>query len=93
MQNETVHKFEFDDHGIASLDIPADARVVHVAEQDGHARLWIRLKALAPRVPRRFMMIGTGWSNVQPHWPHVGSIMLQGGAIVFHIFEETDDAK
>lgn len=75
------------------LDLPLGAAVPYVAEQYGVIRLWEVHDSDALATERRtFRIAGTGHpfpvatANAQRH---VGSFLTEGGAFVFHVFEET----
>lgn len=66
------------------FDMPAGARVVHVAPQAGVATLWADVETSAAVLRRRFLIVGTGYP-APDDGEHVGS--WQQGSFVFHLFE------
>jgi hypothetical protein len=70
------------------LRMPRDAELLFVATQDEQGCLWARV-ITDDRVrleDRRFHLRGTG-HLIDLDSKYVGSFILRGGAIVFHLFE------
>lgn len=81
----TIWKFGLDGHHTV-LTMPAGAEVVSFDLQDGHATLWAMVDPAAPRVERRFHVVGTGWE-------FDASVIYRGMAqtptgLVWHLLEE-----
>lgn len=81
----TVYKYQLniDDHII--VDMPAGAELLFVSTQYGVPCLWARVDTTAPMVRRNLRIAGTGHSNAGGIY--VGTFMLHGGALVFHVFD------
>ena len=71
-----------------ALEMPRDAELLFVAAQNEQGFLWARVITddRVSIVERRFRLRGTG-HEVDLDSKYVGSFMLRGGAIVFHLFE------
>jgi hypothetical protein len=69
--------------------MPSGAQVLSVQVQHGAPCLWALVDSGAPLVDRHFKVFGTG--NSVPKYssplPFVGTFQLEGGALVFHVFE------
>ena len=84
----TVFKYSWPGSGDrAQFDMMPGAEVIHVDNQREQICLWVRGNPSSESVERRtFVLCGTG--HPAPGGPHVGTVLLQGGRYVFHIFEE-----
>ena len=77
--------------GVTRLQMPMDAKVLHVEVQHGQPQLWALVQPTNEIRDRDFFVVGTGHpfqEYLQPS--HVGTFMLEGGALVFHVFESMD---
>lgn len=83
---KTVWKFPL----VSSLlSLPAGAEILSVQTQNGEPQLWAVCDTDAVREDRILRIFGTG----QPLPPYtelnfIDTFQLQGGALVFHVFEE-----
>lgn len=68
------------------LDLPSGAVFVSVGVQNGGLFLWALVDPDAPEAKHRLLVRGTGHSIKEAVDP-LGSFMLQGGALVFHVFQ------
>lgn len=77
----------FSDDG--HVEMPAGARLLTVALQRRELCVWAAVDTEAPTVRRRFAIRGTGHPlrTVGPMTPFVGTFFLDGGALVFHVFD------
>ena len=83
----TVWKFVITDPETPVL-MPEGAEVLHVATQKGEVCVWALVEPSAPKVERRFVVVGTG-HPVPPHRGRfLGTVLLAGGSLVFHIWED-----
>jgi len=70
-----------------SVEMPEGAEVLTVRLQGGNPMLWARVKPSAPLTRRRFRWTGTGHPIDPNAGKYIGTLMLAGGRLVFHIFE------
>lgn len=87
--SDTVWKYRlFITGGVQYVQMPAGAELLKLDVQNGEAMLWARvsIQSDAPMVARRFEFVGTG-HHVRSNTGHVGTILLNGGALVLHLFE------
>ena len=69
-----------------TLEMPALAKVVHVAEQHGYPTIWYDVPDYnAPKTLRTFHVIETGG---YARGEYRGTVLLHGGAYVLHVYEE-----
>jgi hypothetical protein len=69
-----------------SFDAPKGAELLTAREQGRDICVWFRCDPTEPKEARRVEVSGTGWDNA-PTGRYVGSAHLDGGALVFHVFE------
>lgn len=84
-----IHKYPIEIDDIAALKLPAGAQVLCVQLQRGQPCIWALVDTDAPLVTRNFAWRGTG-HDVDPCavGQYVGTIQLQSGELVFHLFEQ-----
>jgi hypothetical protein len=84
----TVWKFDLRDDAENAIEMPRGAQVLSVQVQRGQPRLWALVDPTAPKVRRRFWICGTGtYANTDGLGTFVDTIQLEGGALVFHVFD------
>lgn len=69
-----------------TIKMPRAAQLLFVAAQNEQPCLWARVVPQRDLTERKFKLRGTG-QPVDMDCEHVGSFMLRGGALVFHVFE------
>lgn len=67
------------------LDMPAGAKVLHVATQNDEPCIWALVDPARAVEARRFRLVGTGHEVTNPG-EYVGTFMMRDGALVFHLF-------
>jgi len=72
-----------------TVHLPYGAAVLHVAVQRGVPCLWAIVDPEAEKEPRVFLTFGTGHPVPDSPGNYLGSYMLDGGGLVFHVFEST----
>lgn len=70
-----------------SIEMPVGSEILSVREQKETICLWALVDPSAPKETRRFVAFGTGHDIPDESLSFVGTAHLQGGALVFHIFE------
>ena len=73
-----------------AIDIPGFVRWLHVDVQYDVVVAWVEVDPAASIEPRRLHVRGTGHPMTGEEGDHIGSVQLQGGALVFHIFDEVN---
>lgn len=77
------------------LTLPRGAEILHVdvqrnpADEPEDAFVWALVDPSAEQVDRRFRLAGTGHGLPDDDLTHIGSFLMMGGALVFHLFEVT----
>lgn len=85
-----IHKFPLAPPFI--IPMPADAKIIHVGEQDNFPFLWAELDTDGVYVKRNFLVLGTGhpFPKHVTRWEHLGTVKLDDGAIMIHVYEELE---
>lgn len=81
----TVYKYPFDIKDVVIVAMPAGAQVLHIGMQNGTPCLWALVDTDSPIVQRTFYVRGTGHPVQDSLW-HVGSFLMAGGHLVWHVF-------
>ncbi|MEN6293881.1 MAG: hypothetical protein ABFD07_17925 [Methanobacterium sp.] len=85
---QTIWKYTLESKEMQDIELPEDAEVLTVQNQNGNICMWVRLDPTAPKVYRTFGVFGTGWNVITgSNFKYIGTVQLDGGAFVFHIFE------
>lgn len=73
-----------------SVEMPKGARILTVQAQLDQPQVWAVVDPEAPREMRRFRWIATGRPEEDYAFDgvYLGTVQLQGGGFVFHLFEE-----
>lgn len=73
-------------------NIPSGGTVRYVAEQFGDICVWVEVDPRKENESRHFEVFGTGHpinEDMGTSREYLGSVQLEGGALVFHVFEYT----
>ena len=82
----TVWKFPLPMTNVAEVSMPTGARILYVGIQAGEPFLWAAVDPNAEAERRRVRVAGTG-HGLGDVGAYIGSFMMAGGALVFHVFE------
>jgi hypothetical protein len=66
--------------------MPSGAEILHVAEQGGVPCLWARVNPLNEKTRRLIRTFGTGHPMPDSPGAYIGTFMLAGEALVFHVY-------
>lgn len=84
----TIWKFHIPIEDQFTITMPRDAELLFVATQGDVGCLWARVVPGRAPEQRKFLLRGTG-HDIELDHRHVGSFMIRGGSLVFHLFEES----
>lgn len=86
---KTIWKFKLDTTEVQYIEMPHGAEVLTVQMQAGDVCIWVLVDMDEERkVQRRFHIFGTGYPiDVRIELRYIGTYQLQGGLLVFHVFE------
>lgn len=82
----TIWKYAIPVTDYFPIEMPDGARVLSVQAQQDQPCLWALVNPAAARRTRFFRLVGTG-HPFEGGRDYCGSFQLNGGAIVFHLFE------
>lgn len=88
---KTIWKYVISPVGLIH-EIPAGGKVLCADEQFGEICVWVEVDPSAPKETRHFEVYGTGhriMEDMGQSRVYIGSVKLEGGALVFHIYEYT----
>lgn len=84
----TVHKYNLEPlTDVVELQLPRYAQLLKVDAQLQKPRLWALVETDQPEETRRFRVAGTGHEIKEPNTAYIGTVMMAGGMLVFHVFE------
>jgi hypothetical protein len=87
MRMQTVYKYPIEMHDNFLVELPIGAYVLTVQVQHGTPYIWALVDTESPTELRPFRLLGTGHPIEQPLTRYIGTFQLNGGALVFHLFE------
>lgn len=71
------------------LELPKGAKLLCVDVQQGEPQLWVLVTPGNELETRCIESFATGQPiPIEHRYEHVGTFMLEGGALVFHVFEK-----
>lgn len=84
----TVWKFALKIADVQGIDMPVDAKILAVQVQRGTPCLWALVNKTGIIPERRtFAIYGTGHPIPDEPGTHIGTFQVDGGTLVFHVFE------
>lgn len=86
--NRVVWKFQLKPLVVQEVDMPFGAEILHIAEQAGVVCLWALCDPGARSLPRGIALVNTGQAAPAEEGRYVGTVLLCGGALVKHVFEQ-----
>ena len=90
----TIWKFPIRLEDAINIFMPIGAEVIAVDVQQGEVCIWAVVDPAAPHECRTFRCAGTGHSlpDGLGRAQHIGTVQLDGGALVFHLFDFDSDS-
>lgn len=82
----TVWKYPLNTTDEQELEIPEINRPLCIHVQGGRPCLWVLVDPDVPILTVRVRIFGTGHPGVTADMDYVGSYLLSGGSLVFHVF-------
>jgi hypothetical protein len=85
-----IYKYPLAPADRQTVELPKGARMLSVGDQGGSVFLWALVNPELPTTNRKIRCIGTGHpiAKIDPDIRFLGTVMLLGGSLVFHFFEE-----
>jgi hypothetical protein len=84
----TIWKFPLEVEPRQTIDLPRGAQVLTVQVQRGQPCLWALVDETREIVPRTIVTVPTGSETNLGLLEYIETYQLDGGALVFHVFEE-----
>lgn len=85
-RGQVIWKFPFVVDSVVRIEMPLDAKVLHVAMQGGTPCIWAAVFPAFNKVTRKFFIVGTG-HPIPVHCQPVGT--FQQEQFVWHLMEPT----
>lgn len=86
MSHRVIWKYEVSPN--ISIDLPADAQIIHADALDEGIFIWVLVSPDAPKVKREFAVYGTGHMICHDKpMDHIGTVTFKNSGLVFHVFE------
>ncbi len=75
-----------------TLNLPSSAQILTVQVQDKTPQLWTLCEGVPgyPTTERTILMYGTGWFVPNNANRYIATFQLEGGRLVFQVFEEKE---
>jgi hypothetical protein len=90
--NKTIHKYQLNTTDNQSLWLPKGAEILTVQTQNDVPCIWALVDTDQHLEERRFEIFGTAHpiqSDIGTDRKYIGTYQLNGGDLVFHLFEYT----
>ena len=85
---KTIYKYVLKPIEMQDIELPIDAEILTVQNQDEEVCMWVKLDPDEPKVHRTFAVFGTGWRIVSnATFEYVGTVQLWRENLVYHVFE------
>ena len=90
--NKTIWKFELETTDNQTIEMPVNAEILTVQTQNGIPCIWVLVDPTETKEKRFIEVFGTGhdvYYDMGVSRSYLGTYQLQGGSLVFHVFEYT----
>ena len=89
MEQKTVYKFTLEFTDVQDIKMQKGAKILSVGVQRGIVCIWALVEPNAQKENRRFAIVGTGCEMTlnQYFGKFIGTVLTEGDALVWHIFE------
>ena len=85
--SKTIWKFPLKTTDEQVVEMPSGAEILSVQTQYGEPCVWAMVDPTHKRVAKVFHIFGTGHRIPEANRKFIGTYQLEGGALVFHLFE------
>lgn len=86
--HDTIWKYqlELDDEQVVMM--PRHSKIIACQVQNDQICLWARVNSKQPTLDRRVIrIVGTGHPCEEVSLEHLGTVQMEGGRLIFHVFE------
>lgn len=87
--NKRIFKYKIETKDRNIVRMPADSKILCVQLQNGEPHLWAMVDPSRSHIDRAIAVYGTGNPMDTASGEYIGTYQLHGGALVFHVFDET----
>lgn len=87
----TIWKTELKAADVQTIYVPGEAEMLCAREQGETICVWYLCNPSDPMIPNKIRILGTGHNAPDDPGIYLGSASLQGGALIFHIFDMGPD--
>lgn len=84
---KVVHKYVLKAHEQQEVVVPENATPLHVMAQRENIVLYMLVDPERPKVPRKVMILGTGWPTKKEPVGYVGTVVTEI-SLIWHVFVE-----
>lgn len=88
VEGERIFKYEVPVRG--SVLMPKKARIIHLDLQHGVPMMWALVTPGELEDWRNFIILPTGGEILYTGIVHIGTFLVDNGALVWHVFEKID---
>lgn len=91
--NKSIWKFQLETTDYQTISMPKDAEILTVQTQGDTPCVWALVNPEAEKEDRNFEVFGTGHKvpvDMGVMREYVATYQLQGGSLIFHVFERTN---
>lgn len=82
-----IWKYPITPNTSTTMSMPAGAKILSVHEQHGYVCMWALVEPKNELENRSFEVFGTGHDIVDIDMDYLGMASLDGGSLIFHVFE------
>lgn len=88
---QQVFKYTLNMTDITHVAMPQGGQVLSAQVQHGNVQVWALVDPSKPEEARTFRIAGTGHPIEHANIRFIGTVQMQGGSLVFHVFEVLDN--
>jgi hypothetical protein len=84
--NSVIYKYELKP-GYLKIEMPIDAKILHVDEQLGNICIWAEVNLEHATEVVSFEVVSTGKIMESKFRKYLGTVKLYNGSLIFHVFK------
>lgn len=84
---QKIYKYPLPICDLHTIALPVGAKILSVGVQAETPCIWALVDVSAKVEPRHFRLYGTGHPFGEQKQTFIGTVLMAGGALVFHLFE------
>lgn len=88
----TIWKFRLHPADVQAVEMPFESEILCCDVQAGQMYLWAKVNPENPIRPRQIAIYGTGHPMANCDLKYIGTVQLEKGSLVFHVFERPEAA-